>query len=119
MITEVKKYTFIVHHSDYSSLLDSLRDLGVVHIVEKRKLDENSPVGDDMKALNKYREAIRKLPALAPDISSEDNPDEMNDPRDELIEYREFIIEIENARHQIEILNPEAVKALPWGDFDK
>lgn len=119
MITEVKKYTFIVHHSDYSSLLDSLRDLGVVHIVEKRKLDENSPVGDDMKALNKYREAIRKLPALAPDISSEDKPADLSDPRDALNEFRELLIEIENARHQIEILNPEAVKALPWGDFDK
>jgi len=119
MITEVKKYTFIVHHSDYSSLLDSLGDLGVVHIVEKRKLDENSPVGDDMKALNKYREAIRKLPALAPDISSEDKPADLSDPRDALNEFRELLIEIENARHQIEILNPEAVKALPWGDFDK
>ena len=116
MIAEVKKYTFLVHHSDYSSLLDSLRDLGVVHIVEKRKLDENSTVGDDMKALKKYREAIRKLSALLPDITEEDNP---ADPSEALDEFRQLLTEIENARYQTEILDQEAEKALPWGDFDK
>lgn len=116
MIAEVKKYTFLVHHSDYASLLDSLRDLGVVHIVEKRKLDENSTVGDDMKALKKYREAIRKLSALLPDITEEDNP---ADPSGALNEFRQLLTETENARHQTEILKQEAEKALPWGDFDK
>ena len=56
MIAEIKKYTFLVHHSDYSKLLDELRDLGVVHIAEKRKLDENSSVGNEMKSLKRFRE---------------------------------------------------------------
>ena len=55
MIAEIKKYTFLIHHSDYKELLDSLRKLGVVHIVQKRKLDESSSSGNEIKLLGKYR----------------------------------------------------------------
>lgn len=35
MITQMKKYTFLVFHRDYDSFLTQLRDLGVVHVTEK------------------------------------------------------------------------------------
>ena len=35
MITQMKKYTFLVFHRDYEAFLEQLRSLGVVHITEK------------------------------------------------------------------------------------
>ncbi len=35
MITQMKKYTFLVFHRDYEPFLTQLRDLGVVHITQK------------------------------------------------------------------------------------
>ena len=35
MITQMKKYTFLVFHRDYDTFLTQLRDLGVVHVTEK------------------------------------------------------------------------------------
>ena len=35
MITKMKKLTFLVYHKEYEEFLNSLRELGVVHIVEK------------------------------------------------------------------------------------
>ena len=32
MITKMTKYDFVVHHSDYDSFLENVRDLGVLHI---------------------------------------------------------------------------------------
>ena len=36
MITKMKKLTFLVYHKEYEEFLNSLRELGVVHIVEKQ-----------------------------------------------------------------------------------
>ena len=35
MITQMKKYTFLVFHREYEAFLEQLRDLGVVHVTEK------------------------------------------------------------------------------------
>ena len=35
MITQMKKYTFLVFHRDYEPFLEQLRELGVVHITQK------------------------------------------------------------------------------------
>lgn len=35
MITQMKKYTFLVFHCEYEAFLEQLRDLGVVHVTEK------------------------------------------------------------------------------------
>ena len=37
MITKMKKLTFLVYHKEYEDFLNSLRELGVVHIVEKQQ----------------------------------------------------------------------------------
>ena len=35
MITQMKKYTFLVFHREYDTFLDQLREVGVVHVTEK------------------------------------------------------------------------------------
>ena len=35
MITQMKKYTFLVFHREYETFLEQLREVGVVHVTEK------------------------------------------------------------------------------------
>ena len=35
MITQMKKYTFLVFHREYEAFLEQLREVGVVHVIEK------------------------------------------------------------------------------------
>ena len=35
MITKMKKLTFLIYHKEYEQFLQSIRDLGVVHVAEK------------------------------------------------------------------------------------
>ena len=35
MITQMKKYTFLVFHREYEAFLEQLREVGVVHVTEK------------------------------------------------------------------------------------
>ncbi|MCJ7446740.1 MAG: hypothetical protein MUO72_03515 [Bacteroidales bacterium] len=115
MIKEIKKYTFLIHHSDYTNMLNALRTAGVVHIVQKRQLDENSPVKSEQKSLKRYKDAIRQLSALVPGVTPADNQME---PVQVLSEFESLLKDIEEARHQIELLKPEAEKSGPWGKFD-
>ena len=65
MITQMKKYTFLVFHREYDAFLEQLRDLGVVHITEKAAGN-----ADDKQLQHLLAEAdsIRKLIAQgAPD----------------------------------------------------
>lgn len=50
MITKMKKLTFLVYHKEYEDFLNSLRELGVVHIVEKQQgAAENVELQDNIR----------------------------------------------------------------------
>ena len=115
MIADIKKYTFLVHHSDYSAFLNSLRDIGVVHITEKRKLDDTSVIGDELKSLKKHKDAIRRLKILVPDAVPEGDPVESDSV---LSEFESLLAEMEEAGNQLERLKTEAEKSRPWGIFN-
>ena len=115
MIAKIKKYTILVHHNDYSGLLDSLREAGVVHIVEKRKLDDNSIIGDDLRLIRRYKKAIKQLSGMAPGI----NPTDLyEDPEKNLADFESSMKIIEESRLKIEQLKPEANRIKQWGSFD-
>jgi len=59
MITQMKKYTFLVFHRDYDTFLQQLRDLGVVHITQKAAgLIEDDA---DLQAALQHEDALRRL----------------------------------------------------------
>ncbi|HOO99222.1 MAG TPA: V-type ATPase 116kDa subunit family protein [Bacteroidales bacterium] len=116
MIAEIKKYTFLIHHSDYKELLDSLRKLGVVHIVQKRKLDESSSSGNEIKLLGKYRDAIRKITSVYQGLATAEND---MDPQAALGEYESLIKGIDDTESNIELLKREAEISKPWDDFNR
>ena len=62
MITQMKKYTFLVFHREYEAFLEQLREVGVVHITEKA-----AGMADDahLQELLAKAEQTRKLIAQA------------------------------------------------------
>ena len=96
MITQMKKYTFLVFHRDYEPFLTQLRDLGVVHITQKAAgLIEDD--ADLQVALQHEDELRRLLKQGAPD---------------------ELIAERNNIEQRIADAQESARKAAIWGEFD-
>lgn len=59
MISQMKKYTFLVFHRDYEPFLTQLRNLGVVHITQKAAgLIEND---ENLQAALQHEDDLRKL----------------------------------------------------------
>ena len=96
MITQMKKYTFLVFHRDYEPFLTQLRDLGVVDIRLKSAGDiEND---EQLQAALQHEDELRRLIAQGA-------PDQMIQER-AAIEQR--IADAKTAQQQVAI----------WGDFD-
>ena len=94
MITQMKKYTFLVFHREYEAFLEQLRDLGVVHVTEKA-----AGMADDahLQELLAKADNARKLIAQgAPD---------------------QLLTEKANLEQRIATTQKEADKMAIWGDF--
>ena len=94
MITQMKKYTFLVFHREYEAFLEQLRDLGVVHVTEKA-----AGVADDahLQELLAKADNARKLIAQGA-------PDQLLNEKAAL-------------EQRIVATQKEADKMAIWGDF--
>ena len=94
MITQMKKYTFLVFHREYEAFLEQLREAGVVHVTEKAA---GMAEDEHLQALLTEVEATRKLIAQgAPD---------------------QLLQEKANLEQRIAATKKEADKMAVWGDF--
>ena len=94
MITQMKKYTFLVFHREYEAFLEQLRDLGVVHVTEKA-----AGMADDVhlqELLTKADNARKLIAQGAPD---------------------QLLTEKANLEQRIAATQKEADKMAVWGDF--
>ena len=94
MITQMKKYTFLVFHREYEAFLEQLREAGVVHITEKA-----AGMADDahLQELLAKAEQTRKIIAQgAPD---------------------QLLTEKANIEQRIVATQKEATRMAIWGDF--
>ncbi len=119
MITKLKKYTFLVYHREHNEFLTKLRDIGVVHIIEKGKSDQEAPFGELTGLLKRHDNAIRFLTKKLPENSivkppASDSPD--SEATVSLVES--LIIEIEELKNRIGILKNESAKLEPWGAYE-
>ena len=96
MISQMKKYTFLVFHRDYEPFLEQLRDLGVVHITQKAAgLIEND---EALQAALQHEDELRHL-------LQQGAPDQLLNERKEVSE-------------RIAAAQQAAQQAQVWGDFD-
>ncbi|GAA6256231.1 V-type ATPase 116kDa subunit family protein [Bacteroides sp. f07] len=62
MITKMKKLTFLVYHKEYEGFLNSLRELGVVHIVEKQQgAADNTELQENIRLSNRLAATLKLL----------------------------------------------------------
>ena len=96
MITQMKKYTFLVFHRDYEPFLTQLRDLGVVHITQKAAglIEED----EQLQAALQHEDDLRRL-------LKQGAPDQL-------------LAERANIEQSIEDAKQAASQVAVWGEFD-
>ncbi len=113
MIIPMKKYSFLVYHRDYEDFLIKLRDLGVVHLIEKQA-DISDDIREQYQQIDKADKVIRflkKREVEVADISSSENG------RDIFDKITEMQGQWEHHQHTLANLQKEINEVMPWGNF--
>ncbi len=113
MIIPMMKYSFLIYHKEYIPFLEKLQELGVLHIIEKKKdIDENIKLS--LHQISELNKALKFLKNKNQEEFAEKS--EMDGL--ELVEKIKNLSDEITAIEQEQLsLNKEIQKAEPWGDF--
>ena len=117
MITKMNKLTLLVYHKEYIDFLQRLRQVGVVHIVERKSgAVENPEVEKQMALIARYKRTIKRLERCAVENLQ---PAKGVDGAMATIEKCDTLLaEIEQRKGILQTLDKDAAALAPWGEFN-
>ncbi len=117
MITKMKKLALLVYHKEYAAFLESLREVGVVHIQERGSGSvENPELEQKLSVANRYSRIVKRLEMCAP---GELAPAADISAAPAVIEKVEALFaDIEQRRTLQQVLDKDIATLEPWGNFD-
>ncbi len=116
MIAKMKKLTFLIYHQEYETFLQELRELGVVHIVEKKSGEADGQLQEFIQKRNTYKSVLLAMQQLA------DNVNQKVDHKasgDELVSrYEELQAAIQSLQQRDVLVQKDIAQMKIWGNFD-
>ncbi len=114
MIEPMTKYSFLVYHEGYNDFLQGIRDLGVLHVVERDKDVSDSTI-EKYSELKGISDVIKGL--LARKIEKPENTSKAANGEEALEDVIKLQNDLEAKNQQLALLRKEMGYAAPWGDF--
>ena len=119
MIQPMSKYAFLVFHRDYEAVLHQLRELGVLHIQERRDTREVEELQQIQQERGELKTLLRQLrpfaegqdPELHPRLRQRAEGQELGRELHGLLELRG------QKQQELAALRAEASEVALWGDF--
>ena len=119
MIQPMSKYAFLVFHRDYEAVLHQLRELGVLHIQERRDTREVEELQQIQQERGEVKTLLRQLrpfaegqdPELHPCLRQRAEGQELGRELHGLLELRG------QKQQELAALRVEASEVALWGDF--
>jgi V/A-type H+-transporting ATPase subunit I len=112
----MKKYSFLVYHKEYTDFLNGIKDLGVVHVIEKR-----SGEPEDEEIINKYQqvgELTRAIKFLSKRDAETRSGNETDTDGISVLNELQKLQSDQEAHHQkLTQLQKEKSALEPWGQF--
>ncbi len=118
MITRMEKLTFLIYHKAYESFLDQIRELGVVHIVEKQRGEPDAGLQQAFLKRSHYKTMLQKMDALAEKQHDAPIYNKENEPDALVKEYEALQNRIMELQQQIPAISKEMDQMEVWGEFD-
>lgn len=116
MITKMKKISFLAFHKGYEEFLEHLRNLGIVHVVEKQEgvLSDES-LQESVRLMQRYQNAMDELQKLA--AKQVDADAERKSAEEILAVYEKYVANKQILEQKLQSLNRDAQQLQVWGDF--
>ena len=117
MITKMNKLTLLVYHKEYLNFLQRLRDVGVVHIVERKSGAVEDPEVEKQMALSaRYMRTIKRLERCA--VEQHSAAGDIKNAMQVVEKCESLVAETEQLRGVVQTVEKDIATIKPWGDFD-
>lgn len=116
MIAKMKKLTCLIYHKEYESFLYDLREVGVVHIVERKAGEENEYLQTFIQKRNTYKAVLQQMIRCAKECSPE--IDKSLTAEDIVNRYEEIQASIQSLQHELVAVQKDLEQMEVWGEFD-
>ena len=117
MISKMKKLTFLVYHKEYDSFLESIRELGVVHIFTKSQgVAENAELQENIRLTARYAAAVKYLKSLR--VQQFPHAGNAAKGEEALQNLEDMQQQMQQLTHRMQALDKEVASLEPWGNFD-
>ena len=109
MITKMKKLTFLVYHKEYEAFLAQIRELGVVHVVERQCGEMDDTLQQFMQKRTLYKNMLQSMHTLADKQPEEKVHKELS--ADALVKfYEDLQARIQDLNQQIPAIDKDVVQ---------
>lgn len=118
MIVKMKKYTFLVYHKQYLDFLEKVKDIGVLHVIEKPEgITENDALRDKMQLAARVKHVLKQLERLRPKDAVLLPADPHHNGLDVLARVEDVLHEQEHLQQQLALTGKERDRMEVWGRF--
>ena len=118
MIVKMKKYTFLVYHKQYLDFLEKVKDIGVLHVIEKPEgITENDALRDKMQLAARVKHVLKQLERLRPKDAVLPPADPHHNGLDVLARVEDVLHEQEHLQQQLALTSKERDRMEVWGRF--
>lgn len=118
MIVPMRKYSFLVYHRYYHEFLEAIREIGVLHVIEKQEgVAENQTLNEQLQVLNRIRVAQRMLNSYGSDEKAWVAVSPGTDGAAVLSETESRIGLIESLQQKLQLTDREWERMEVWGVF--
>ncbi len=108
------KYSFLAYHKDYLSFLNELREIGVVHIIEKNQ-EVSEEISSSLQLVSKINETVKYLDKRVEQKHPVKNA--KKDGLELLNEIQDIKNELDKLKQKREALKKQISDLEPWGNF--
>jgi V/A-type H+-transporting ATPase subunit I len=114
MIVPMQKYLFLVHHSEYTTFLEGLRQLGVLH-VQQQEGEHSSGLMDRLALQQQFQKVLKALEKREVDV--EQRTATAEEGHSVAAEYDTLTDRLEPLLQERATVRKEFDILKPWGDF--
>lgn len=121
MIVRMRKFAFMVYHKEYTTFLKTLRDLGVLHIVERQSVAENETIQSFVSERKRIATVLRYFSSLNNKTEVTLNaatPKSLVDGMAMLSNIEALIEKKTSLESQLQVIEKEFDEMEVWGNFN-
>jgi V/A-type H+/Na+-transporting ATPase subunit I len=114
MIVPMKKYSFLVYHKEYDQFLEQIRNIGVLHVIEKDTGLFQEQLQEFYRKITQADKVIKFIESVEKSTEAEFSETDAERIVDLVVSRQ---LQLEQLNQKVFTLQKEHALAQPWGDF--